>query len=118
VIQNISITNPTESKISLIDALTDFDFDPIESTDRSKPSIFYDPSIDGVMNLDVTILRTNDNSVPSKIDLSIFGCGEPATIGSKPALETTTPSAQTVVTQPSEKSIFMCSVGNMNSRII
>ena len=102
VIQNISIANAAESKISLIDALTDFDFEPIESVDQSKPSVVYSPFVDGVINLDLTILSTSDNSVPSKIDLSIFGCGEPAAIVSKPVLEPTTPSAQTVVTQSSK----------------
>jgi hypothetical protein len=104
--------------VSLIDALTDFDFYPIQSTDGSQPSIRYDPFVEGVMNLDVTILRTTDDSVPSKIYLSIFGCAEPAPSGSKPAVESTTPSAPTMVTQSRKTVVFIECIDVMNPIIV
>jgi hypothetical protein len=62
---------------------------PIESTDPFSPDIVYDPHIENVANLEITISRTRDNSLPPMVQLGIFGCPQPPMIGTKTQVETT-----------------------------
>jgi hypothetical protein len=90
IIQNVTVLNPAESKVSLIDMLSDFDFDPVESTDATKPTAVYDPYVESVENLDITIRQTKDGSVPSRVQLAIFGCAKPQPLVTKSVVEPTT----------------------------
>ena len=83
--------NPVESKITSLDALTDYDFDPISNTNASNPSIDYDPYYENVGTLDITIEKTSDNSIPSSVQLGILGCSDDNIIATKAQIEQTTP---------------------------
>jgi len=83
--------NPVESKITLIDAATEYDFDPIANTNPSNPSIDYDPYYENVGTLEITIEKTSDNSIPSSVQLAIFGCSDSSIIATKAQIEQTTP---------------------------
>ena len=87
----MTILNPVESKITSLDALTDYDFDPIANTNASNPSIDYDPYYENVGTLDITIEKTSDNSIPSSVQLAIFGCSDDNIISTKAQIEQTTP---------------------------
>ena len=90
IIQNVSILNAAESKITLIDMLSDYDFDPVESTNTVSPAAVYPQYIENVENLDITIRQTKDGSVPSRVQLAIFGCAKPQPIVTKSVVEPTT----------------------------
>ena len=79
--------NPVESKITLLDAATEYDFDPISNTNPSNPSIDYDPYYENVGTLDITIEKTSDNSIPSSVLLGIIGCSDDNTIATKAQIE-------------------------------
>ncbi|CAF1636704.1 unnamed protein product [Adineta ricciae] len=87
ILQNISIANPTESKITSISALTDFDDVPRLSDNPSSPSIRYSPYMEDVIPLTVVIKKTSDGTVPSNTRLSIIGCAKPTTIATKAQIE-------------------------------
>ena len=90
----MTIVNAAESKITSINAMTDYDFQPIENTNKSNPSIVYNPYYEMVTDLDISILATKDNSVPSKVELGVFGCGNPSPLFTKGVIEPTpTPKA-------------------------
>ncbi|CAF1636701.1 unnamed protein product [Adineta ricciae] len=87
ILQNISIANPTESKITSISALTDFDDVPRLSNNPSSPSIKYSPYMQDVIPLTVVIKKTSDGTVPSNTRLSIIGCAKPTTSGTTAQIE-------------------------------
>jgi hypothetical protein len=89
----VSILNPAESKITSINALTDYDFDPIESTNSSNPVIVYNPDYEDVSELDITILTTQDNSIPSQVQIGIYGCPQTPSVRTKAAIEESTTAA-------------------------
>jgi len=99
-LQNVSIVNAAESKITSISALTDYDVDSILSN-PSHPAVIYNPYYEDVDTLDVEILKTSDNSIPSKVQLSIFGCADASSIATKAQLE-----LRTTTTSPSCKIPF------------
>lgn len=80
-----------ESKITTIGVLTDQDNDRIQNIDPTRPAITYDPNVENVGTLSIRISKTSDNTVPSRVQIGIFGCATPTTPGSKPQLITTTP---------------------------
>ena len=73
----MTILNPVESKITLLDAVTEYDAEQIANTNASNPSIDYDPYYENVVTLEITIEKTSDNSIPSTVQLGILGCSEP-----------------------------------------
>ena len=91
----MSILNPSQSKITLISALTEYDFDAIENTNASNPTIVYQPYYQDVNTLQISILKTSDDSKPSQVELAIFGCGEPVPIMTKAQVEPTSTSVPT-----------------------
>ncbi|CAF3800944.1 unnamed protein product, partial [Rotaria sordida] len=90
VIQNVSVVNPDESKIISINALTEYDSKPIENTSPTNPAVVYNPYLEEVFDLKITILKTKDNSIPSMVKLGIFGCGEAVNIATKAQIESAT----------------------------
>lgn len=72
--------NPAESKITLLDAVTEYDAEPIANTNASNPSIDYNPNHENVVTLEITIEKTSDNSIPSSVQLAILGCSDPITL--------------------------------------
>jgi hypothetical protein len=88
-LQNVTILNAAESKITSITALTDFDFDATPNTNASNPTVTYEPYYEDVGTLTITILKTSDNSIPSKVQLGIFGCANPITVVTKAQIEPT-----------------------------
>ncbi|CAF4275432.1 unnamed protein product, partial [Rotaria sp. Silwood2] len=90
IIQNITIINAVESKITSISAITEYDFDAIENTNPMNPTIVYDPYYENVAELQISILKTNDDSIPSQLKLGIFGCADAKPIATKSNLEPTT----------------------------
>ncbi|CAF3352616.1 unnamed protein product, partial [Rotaria sp. Silwood2] len=98
IVESSTRSREDESKITSINALTEYDIEPIENANPTNPAVVYNPYLEEVAQLDITILKTKDNSVPSKVKLGIFGCGEPVKISAKPPLEpTTTHSSGTIV---------------------
>ena len=89
--------------------LSDFDFDPVESTDATKPTAVYDPYIENVENLDITIRQTKDGSVPSRVQLVIFGCAKPQPLVTKSVVEPTTTGKPTTVFATTKSSEPKCS---------
>jgi hypothetical protein len=81
--------NARKTKITQINALSEYDFDPIESTNASNPTVVYDPYIENVAEFEITLLKTSDKSVPSGIRLAIHGCADPTPLGTKAQIETT-----------------------------
>jgi len=82
----VTIENAAESKITSINALTDNDVSPIPS-ESSYPAVVYHPPNQNVTTLDIQILNTSDNSIPSKVQLGIFGCAEPPEVITRAAPE-------------------------------
>ena len=78
----MSILNPVESKITLLDAVTEYDAEPIANTNASNPSIDYSPYHENVVTLEITIEKTSDNSIPSSVQLAILGCSDPVPLES------------------------------------
>lgn len=105
-VQNVSILNPVQTKITEISALTDFDFEPIQNPSPSQPAIVYNPYYDDVTYIEITILKTTDNSKPSNVQLSIFGCAQAGSSKTKAQIETTITALNitTSVTLPSNES--------------
>jgi hypothetical protein len=83
----VSIINPAESKINSINVATEYDTEPIPSTNSSNPSVDYQPYLEFVTQLDMSILGTTDNSLPSNAQIGIFGCAERTTIATKAQIE-------------------------------
>ncbi|CAM4824262.1 unnamed protein product [Rotaria magnacalcarata] len=103
LIQNVSVLNPSESRITSINAQTDFDSGPIHSVNTNTPAVVYNPYVADVTELDITIPNTQDNSVPSKLHLAIYGCTNASIIGTTPQTERT-PTQALHTTQPSTRS--------------
>ncbi|CAF4890907.1 unnamed protein product, partial [Rotaria magnacalcarata] len=103
LIQNVSVLNPSESRITSINAQTDFDSGPIHSVNTNTPAVVYNPYIADVTELDITIPNTQDNSVPSKLHLAIYGCTNASIIRTTPQTERT-PTQALHTTQPSTRS--------------
>ncbi|CAF5058938.1 unnamed protein product, partial [Rotaria sp. Silwood1] len=90
IIQNVSVVNPDESKIISINALTEYDLEPIENTNPTNPAVVYNPYLENVAQLEITLLKTKDNSMSSNVKLGIFGCSVPVKMSAKPPLEPST----------------------------
>ena len=88
VLQNVTIMNAAESKITFIDANAN-GWDTIQNTNSSNPSVVYDPYYEDIETLDITIISTQDSKPPSKVVLGIFGCADPKKIRTKAQIETT-----------------------------
>ena len=76
--------------------MTQYDWNPIENTNLSNPAILYNPYVEMVEQIDIQILNTTDKTfTPSKVQLGIFGCGNPTGISTKAQIEsaTTVPSS-------------------------
>ncbi len=86
----MTILNAAESKITSINSLTEYDSDVIQNIDASNPTVVYDPYYENVNQLTITILGTSDNSIPSRVQIGIFGCAEPVPLGTKAQIEPTT----------------------------
>jgi hypothetical protein len=82
----VTIENAAESKITSINALTDNDISPVPS-ESSYPAVVYNPPNQNVSTLDIQIVNTSDNSIPSKVQLGIFGCAEPPQVITRAAPE-------------------------------
>ena len=78
----MTILNPVESKITLLDAVTEYDAEPIANANASNPSIDYSPYHENVVTLEITIEKTSDNSIPSSVQLAILGCSDPVPLES------------------------------------
>jgi hypothetical protein len=74
--------NAAESKISSINVTTDLDSNPIQSN-SSYPAVIYNPYYQDIGTLQIQILNTTDNSIPSNVQLGIFGCAQPPQSGIK-----------------------------------
>ncbi|CAF4497898.1 unnamed protein product, partial [Rotaria socialis] len=103
IIHNVSVLNPSESRVISISAQTDLDFEPINNPNPAIPVVVYNPHEEDVRELDITILKIKDPSLPTKLQLAIYGCTTPSTISTKPLIETTSPQLVST-TQPSTRS--------------
>ncbi|CAF3717462.1 unnamed protein product, partial [Rotaria socialis] len=103
IINNVSVLNPSESRVISISAQTDLDFEPINNPNPAIPVVVYNPHVEDVRELDITILKIKDPSLPTKLQLAIYGCTTPSTISTKPLIETTSPQLVST-TQPSTRS--------------
>jgi hypothetical protein len=83
ILQNVTIANAKESKITSITAFTGYEDSPIPNPNPSNPTITYVPYDEDIQSLDVSILATSDGSIPSSVQLSIFGCANPVPIVTK-----------------------------------
>ena len=105
IIQNITIMNPSESKVATITVYTDSDDSPIASIDSSRPAVVYSPPYEDILNLLITLINTTDNKpVPSSsVQLAIFGCPESESANAAPQVQpqTTPLSFSTVLTTAS-----------------
>jgi len=91
------VLNPVESKVTSFSALTQYDFEPILNANPSVTTIDYNPNYENVEYLTITILRIQDNTLPSKVQLGIFACADGATIATKGVIEDTTPNLGSTV---------------------
>ena len=89
MIQNVTILNAVQSKITSISALTEYDFEPIENANSSNPTVVYDPHYENVVELEISILKTRDNSIPSTVQLGVYGCADAKSIVTKGVIEPT-----------------------------
>ncbi len=101
----MTIENAAESKITSINALTDNDINPIPS-ESSYPAVVYNPPNQNVGTLDIQIVNTSDNSIPSKVQLGIFGCVEPPQMLTRAAPEERTKSTSASCKIPFEKVVM------------
>jgi hypothetical protein len=83
ILQNVTIANAKESKITSITAYTGYEDSPIPNPNPSNPTITYVPYDENIENLDISILATSDGSIPSSVQLSIFGCANPVLLSTK-----------------------------------
>ncbi len=77
--------------------MTDYDIEPTESSNPSQPSITYEPYYDNLEYIEITIEKTSDNSKPTKVQLSILGCANPAPFNTKPQVDKITTMSSTVL---------------------
>jgi hypothetical protein len=76
--------------------MTQDDWVPTQNTNLSNPAIVYNPYYEMVQQLDITILNTTDTTfTPSKVQLGIFGCGNPTPLSTKSVVEAATPPSDT-----------------------
>ncbi len=101
----MTIENAAESKITSINALTDNDISPVPS-ESSYPAVVYNPPNQNVSTLDIQIVNTSDNSIPSKVQLGIFGCVEPPQMLTRAAPEERTKSTSASCKIPFEKVVM------------
>ena len=85
--QSVSVVNPARSNIAVISTLTEFDDEPVLSTDPSNPSVTYDPYMEAVIPLSISIVKATDRTRSSDMQLSILGCADPKPITTKAQVE-------------------------------
>jgi hypothetical protein len=80
--------------------MTQYDWNPIQNTNPSNPAILYNPYVEMVEQIDITILNTTDTTfTPTKVQLGIFGCGNPQNIVTKAQLESVPTRASYTMTE-------------------
>ncbi|CAF1632058.1 unnamed protein product, partial [Adineta ricciae] len=110
IIQNISIVNPADSKITSISALTEFDSTPKFNENPNNPSVKYSPYVENVIPLTVVIHKTSDDTVPTNARLSIVGCAHPTTRVTKAQVENDTTISDTPITSSTPTSSLLSTV--------
>ena len=88
VLQNITILNAAQSKVTFIDANPN-GWGVDQNTNSSNPTILYTPYYEDVETLDITIINTQDGKPPSNVVLGIFGCANPKKTNTKAQIEPT-----------------------------
>ncbi|CAF1225499.1 unnamed protein product, partial [Adineta ricciae] len=117
ILQNVTILNPADSKITSISALTDYDFEPVLSKNESNPSVVYTPYMEDVIPLTVEILKVDGNSLPKQVKLGIFGCADPTTLYTKAQTEpyTTISNVKTTVTSVTPTTLLPLNVSGQSA---
>ncbi|CAF3472671.1 unnamed protein product [Rotaria sp. Silwood1] len=89
-LREVSVINPSDSKITLIKVATDQTDDKF-STNSNAPIVTFESDVEYVEDLTITLVSTKDNMLPENpVKLSILACVQYEPILAKPVVEQTT----------------------------